>query len=137
MRLGLAVLHGFALAVITIVAIVTGFAVYMLVGLMNHIAVQVLVSGVVCVALFALWGFAIDRVSDGRLSLKDLRELGLSYAAGFLWLPVLFVPLHFVTQGYLTSFGNVLATWLFQLPFNLLALMVANGRLLGAAGGTD
>ena len=36
----------------------------------------------------------------------------------------------FVTQGYLTSFGNILSIWLFQLPFNLLALMVANGRLL-------
>ena len=137
MRPGRAILHGFALAVITIVAIAIGFAVYKMVGLRNQIAVQVLVSGVVCVFAFALWGFAIDRVSDGKLSIGGMRELGVAYASAFVWLPVLFVPLHYVTQGYLTSFGNVLATWLFQLPFNLLALMVANGRLLATTDGGD
>ena len=129
------VLHGLALAVITIVAIAVGFAVYRSVGLEEQIAVQVLVGGVVCVAAFALWGFVTHRLSRGRLSIANLKELGLAYVAGFLWLPVLFVPLHLVTQGYLTSFGNILATWLFQLPFNLLALMVANGRLLEDAAG--
>ncbi|MCK4409131.1 MAG: hypothetical protein KAW67_03550 [Candidatus Eisenbacteria sp.] len=133
MRLGRAVLHGFAMAVITIVAILVGFAVCSLVGLRNQIAVQVLTAGVVCVAAFAVWGFVVHRLSRGRFSLADLKELGVAYAAGLLWAPVLFVPAHFVTQGYLTGLGNILSTWVFQVPFSLLALMVANGRLLGDA----
>jgi hypothetical protein len=88
------------------------------------------VAGIVCVAAFALWGWLAHKVTGGELSLADLKELGIAYAAAFLWMPVLFVPLHFTTQGYLTSFGNILSTWLFQLPFNLLALLVANGRLI-------
>jgi len=136
-RLGPAILHGFALAVITLVAMAAGFAVYRLVGLRNQIAVQVLTAGIVCVVAFAVWGFVIHRLSHGRLSLADLKELGVAYAAALLWTPVLFIPVHFVTQGYLTSFGNLLATWLFQVPFNLLALMVANGRLTVEADGED
>ena len=137
LRFGRAVIHGLALAVITMVAMSVGFAVYKAVGLEEQVAVQVLAAGLVCVTAFALWGFVVHRLSRGRLSIVDLKELGLAYAAAFLWLPVLFVPLHFVTQGYLTSFGNILATWLFQLPFNLLALMVANGRLLEDAVGNS
>jgi len=136
-RLGPAILHGFALAVITLVAMAAGFAVYRLVGLRNQIAVQVLTAGIVCVVAFAVWGFVIHRLSHGRLSLADLKELGVAYAAALLWTPVLLVPVHYVTQGYLTSFGNLLATWLFQVPFNLLALMVANGRLTVEADGED
>ena len=137
MRLWPAILHGFALGVITIVAVAVGFAVYNLVGLRDQIAVQVLTAGFVCVVAFAVWGFAVHRLSHGRLSLADLKELGVAYAAALLWTPLLFVPVHYVTQGYLTSFGNILATWLFQVPFNLLALMVANGRLTVATDGED
>jgi hypothetical protein len=133
MRVGRAVLHGFALAVLTLVAMMAGFAFYSMVGLRNQIAVQVLTAGVVCVVGFAVWGFAVHRLSRGRLSIAGLKELGVAYAAALLWAPVLFVPVHYTTQGYLTGFGNILSTWLFQVPFNLLALMVANGRLLGDA----
>jgi hypothetical protein len=48
---------------------------------------------------------------------------------------LLFVPVHYIAQGYLTSFGNMLLTWMSQVSFNLLALTVANGRLLGDAAG--
>ncbi len=135
MRVGRAVLHGFVLAEITLVALMVGFAVYNVVGLRNQIAVQVLTAGVVCVVGFAVWGFVAHRLSRGRLSLGDLKELGVAYAAALLWAPVLFVQVYYITQGYLTGFGNILSTWLFQVPFNLLALMVANGRLLGDAAG--
>ena len=104
-------------------------------GLRNQIAVQVLTAGVVCVVVFAVWGFVVHKLSRGRLSLADLKELGVAYAAALLWAPVLFVPVHYITQGYLTGFGNILSTWLFQVPFNLLALTVANGRLLEDAAG--
>lgn len=130
MKLGRALIHGFALAVISIGAIAVGFVVYNAVGLEDQIAIQTLVAGVVCVAVFALWGYFAHTVTRGDLSLADLKELGIAYAAAFLWMPVLFVPLHFTTQGYMTSIGDILSVWLFQLPFNLLALMVANGRLL-------
>jgi hypothetical protein len=137
-RLGPASLHGFVLAVTTLVAVMVGCAVYSPGGLRNQIAVQVLIAGVVCVMAFAVWGFVVHRLSRGSLSLSNLRELGVAYAAALLWAPVLFAPEYYINQGCLLGFGNILAIWLFQVPFNLLALMVANGRLMGATnGGTD
>jgi hypothetical protein len=62
-RLGPAILHGFAMAVVTLVAMIVGFAIYNLVGLRNQIAVQVLTAGVVCVVAFAVWGFVVHRLS--------------------------------------------------------------------------
>jgi hypothetical protein len=131
-RFDRALIHGFVLAVATIGAIGVGFAVYKMIGLKNQIAVQVLIAGLVCVGAFAGWGWLAHRVTGGGLSLANLKELGIAYAAAFIWMPILFVPLHFTTQGYLTSLGNIFTVWLFQLPFNLLSLLVANGRLLGA-----
>jgi hypothetical protein len=125
-----AIIHGLVLALITVGAVLVGFAIYRVVGLRDQIAVQVLAAGIVCVGAFALWGFLAHRATSGKLSLASLRELGVAYAAAFVWLPIVFVPLHYTTQGYMTSFANILSTWMFQLPFNLLALMVANGRLL-------
>lgn len=83
MRVGRAILHGFALAVITFVAMAAGFAVYNMVGLRNQIAVQVLTAGIVCVVVFAAWGFVVHKLSRGRFSLADLKELGVAYAAAW------------------------------------------------------
>ena len=81
MKLGRAIIHGFALAVITIGSIVVGFVFYTVIGLEDQIAVQTLVAGVVCVGVFALWGFFAHKVTRGELSLADLKELCIAYAA--------------------------------------------------------
>ncbi|MBN2564789.1 MAG: hypothetical protein JXB46_03680 [Candidatus Eisenbacteria bacterium] len=130
LRVGRALLHGFLLAVVSIGSILVGYAVYVASGLRDQIAIQVLVAGALCAAAFAVLGWVLHRASSGRLSLVSLRELGAAYASAFLWSAVIFVPLHYITQGYLTALGNVLGIWLFQLPFNLLSLLIANGRLL-------
>ena len=135
MKLGRAIIHGLVLAFITIGAVTVGFAVYNAIGLREQIAVQVLAAGIVCVGAFALWGYVAHRCTGGKLSIANMKELGVAYAAAFIWLPIVFIPLHYTTQGYLTSFANILSTWMFQLPFNLLALMVANGRLLSDDNG--
>jgi len=135
LKLGRAIIHGLVLALITIGSVAVGFAVYGAIGLRNQIVIQVLVAGIVCVGAFALWSFVAHKATGGKLSIANMRELGVAYAAAFIWLPIVFIPLHYTTQGYLTSFANVLSTWMLQLPFNLLALMVANGRLLSDDNG--
>jgi hypothetical protein len=127
-------LHGFLLAVVTVGSILVGYAVYRASGLRDQVATQVLVAGAVCAFSFALAAWIVHRLSSGRLALASLRELGITYGSAFLWSAIVFVPIHYVTQGYVTGMGNVLGVWIFQLPFGLLALMIANGRLLG---GTD
>jgi hypothetical protein len=134
MTAGRVLLHGFMLAVVTIGSILVGYAVYRASGLRDQVAIQVLVAGIVCAVVFALAGWVVHRASSGRLSLATLRELGITYGTAFLWSAAVFTPLHYITQGYITAPGNVLGIWLFQLPFGLLSLMIANGRLLGVHG---
>jgi len=68
-------------------------------------------------------------MSLGVLRLRRLQpvgstELGVCLALSILWAPLVFVPLHYFTQGYVTSVGNLVALVLYQLPVNLLALFV-------------
>lgn len=127
--------HSFALELATMASVAVGFAVYRATGLGEQVAIQTLAAGIVCTALFALWSWASHRASSGRLALTSLREVGWTYVAAFVWTPIVLIPVHYVMRGYLTSFSNVLVAWVFQVPFNLLALMVANGRLLLEEGG--
>ncbi len=60
-----------------------------------------------------------------RFAIKDKLEIIYIYFSALIWTPVIFVLLHYLTQGYLTSFGNILAIWLFQLPVNLISIIAA------------
>ena len=53
----------------------------------------------------------------------------MAYLMAFFAFGLLFVPLHYVTQGYLTGVENILVSWAFMAPVNAAALWAA-GRLL-------
>lgn len=46
-------------------------------------------------------------------------------AVALLCAPVVFIPMHYVTQGYLTAASNIVAIWIFQAPVNIVAAIVA------------
>ena len=125
MRFTASLLHGLALAAVNVGAVLVGFAVYKISGAGYQLAVQIPVAVAISVAAFGLWYFAVVRVTFGRVTLVSLGAHVWTYALAFGWLAALFVPLHYVTQGYLTSFANIYNMWLFQAPTNALALAVA------------
>jgi hypothetical protein len=45
-----------------------------------------------------------------------------TYLTAFVWFFVIFVPLHYLTQGHLTRIENIQAGWFFQAVVNMLAL---------------
>lgn len=116
----LSILHGFFLAGIHLFSILAGFGVHTLLGLGNQIATQLPVAVLVSVAGFLFWLWFLGKANLGWLSLRSREGLVSALLVSFIWAPVLFIPLHYLTQGYLTSFGNVLAIWAFQLPVNII-----------------
>ena len=108
-------LHSFVLSLVNIGSIIIGVGVYHLLKPNNQI-----------LTIFALWSLFIHNLHFKYISLQCSSELVLTYLAAFVWAPIIFVPLHFITQGYLTSIGNVIAIWLFQLPTNFLTILIAN-----------
>lgn len=127
LRIGI---HGFALALANIASIIAGFGVYYLLKPVNQIAVQAPVAAMLSLVAFAVWSITFRQPLFSRFALQGKTEWAGAYFAAFLWSALIFVPLHYSTQGYLTSLGNIVATWLFQCPVNLLAVLAAY-RLTG------
>jgi hypothetical protein len=119
------ILHGLALAAVNIGASLVGFAAYKILGVGHQLAVQISVAVLVSVAAFGLWYIIMVRVTSGRAALAGPAAYLCAYASAFAWFPALFVPLHYVTQGYPTSFANIYNMWLFQAPTNAPALGAA------------
>jgi hypothetical protein len=110
------------LAAADILAILAAYAAWVLAG---RPAEQVWVQGGLALILTVLAALAgVTLLPPAALPDDDRRWL-LTYALAFAWLPVLFVPLHFLTQGYLTGWGNLLALWGFAALANALAVLAA------------
>jgi hypothetical protein len=140
MRLFTILFHGLALTVVNVGAVLVGFAFYKMSGMPYQLAVQLPAAVLLSVVGFGLWYVPAARFAGERLRLHGRAAYVGTCVASFVWLPVLFVPLHYVTQGYLTSFANIYYTWLFQAPTNALALAAAYaaGRVVPrVAGGLD
>lgn len=118
--------HSLVLAITNLGAILVGFGVYHLLKPVNQVAVQVPVAAMVCIIGFLSWRFFIQRLSFKGFAQPSGGELVGVYLAALLWSPLIFVPLHYISQGYLTSVGNILGIWLFQIPVNLLVLLAAH-----------
>lgn len=114
------------MAAINVAAILVGFALYKISGVAYQLAVQVPAAAFLSVGGFASWYVLARRVGGERLLLRDPSSYVWTYVLALAWLPALFVPLHYVTQGYLTSFANIFYTWLFQAPTNVAALAAAS-----------
>jgi len=117
-------LHGFVLTLINIGSILVGFGIYHLLKPVSQIAVQAPSAAILCIIAFLLWGLLVRRLSAGNLSLRGRGEFARTFLLALLWSPTIFIPLHYIGRGYLTSFGNIRAMWLFQIPTNFLALGV-------------
>jgi hypothetical protein len=77
-----------------------------------------------CIIAFLFWNLLVRRFCSEDFVLQDRSEFTWTFLMALLWSPVVFVPLHYIGRGYLTSLGNILAIWLFQIPTNFLALVV-------------
>ncbi len=125
MKLVRPLIHGLALAAINVGASLVGFATYKILGVGRQLLVQIPVAVLVSVAAFAVWYYLALKVASGGVALGNRGAYVWTYALAFAWFPVVFVPLHYVAQGYLTSFANIYNMWLFQAPTNAFALAAA------------
>ena len=121
-------LHSFVLTITDLGTIILAFGFYSLlrsIMSVNQRVVQGSIAAIFCIIIFALWSLVVTRLPTKTLSLQGNRELVWTYFAALLWVPVIFIPLHYITQGYFTSFGNIIAIWLFQIPVNLFTMLIS------------
>ncbi|MBI4504296.1 MAG: hypothetical protein HY691_02080 [Chloroflexi bacterium] len=123
-------LHGLILSLANVVSIIVAFGIYTLVRPANQIALQAPVAAALSVLGFALWVLLAGRLAGGGKGLAARNDFVWAFVSALLWAPAVFVPLHYVTQGYMTSIGNIVALWAFQVPTNLAAMLVARSVAL-------
>jgi hypothetical protein len=116
-------LHSLILTLINIFAILFGFIFYTFFRPANQIAIQAPMALLVSTAGFLLWWAITNRLPFRWITLDKRGELFWVYLVALLWNPAIFIPLHYITQGYLTSFSNILNFWIFQITANLAALL--------------
>ena len=121
-------LHSVVLTMMDLGTIILAFGLYSMLRSIvtaNQRVVQGSIAALLCILIYALLSLSVTRLPIKTLSLQGNSEMIWAYFAAFLWVPVIFIPLHYFTQGYITSFGNIIAIWLFQIPVNLLALLIS------------
>lgn len=125
------ILHSQLLTFGNILSIIVAYGFYFLLRELFPSSSQIIFQAPVA-ALLSIAGFNIWLSVSGRISpqsrLENIVDRTAVFILALIWTPAIFIPLHFLTQGYRTSFDNILSIWLFQLPVNLLALWISQAR---------
>jgi len=111
-------------------AVAVGFFAYGLLGVRDQTLVQVPIALISGVAAVVAWLVGTRRVN--RLVVD--RDYIVVFLAVFPVSAVIWVPVHYVVTGYLTSFGNVGALWGIQFAVNSIALVIAASLVRRASG---
>ena len=128
-------LHSLVLVIADIAGIAGGaLAAFRILGVANRVALQLPIAILLTVGSFWAWVFLLPVLRLRNLQLVSPKELGTCMLCSVLWAPLVFVPLHYFTQGYLTSIGNLVALAVYQLPVNAVALF---GPLILQASRSD
>ena len=119
--------HALVLAVVNLASIVVWFGIYRsALGPTNQIAVQIPIAAVLTVVgFFSAWLVVCHGLGYLAIDLDGAADATWIYLLAVPWAMAFFMPLHLMTQGYLTSMPNILAVAVFQGAVNIIAVPAA------------
>lgn len=87
-----------------------------------------LVQGSIALAINLLIYTLVFKIMNGiqkeLMRLENISMMITVLLISLALLPAIFYPLHYLTQGYWSSFDNLLSTWPFQLLLNALCVVL-------------
>lgn len=98
-----------------------GYKVILLFTPVNQRAVQTPLAILLNIVLFLAWTWLIRRYVS-KYWLHSTEEYYLVYFAAGVWSPIIFIPVHYLTQGYMTPFANIIVLWMYQVLVNIPVL---------------
>jgi len=122
------IVHSMVLTLCNLLGIWLGFLVFSAVRPADQQGIQWVVVLLVTATAFPAWVRLSRSVCGGRWCLRGWSDGRRVYGLAFAWIAAVFVPVHFVIQGYLTSFDNVVGLWMLQAVTNAIAIGVAMAR---------
>ncbi len=106
-------------------------------GVKNQVWLQLPVAVILTPLFFCAWICLSAFAGPLRLRWGEGQETAGCFIGSVIWAPLVFVPLHYVTQGYLTSIGNLIALAAFQIPVNCLVVFGLGGVLRSRASASQ
>lgn len=103
-----------------------GFCVYYVLKPVDQIIIQVPVAVFLTFIIFFLWSWLVYYIPNKDTPLSGVREFALTLLLTPVWGVAIFMPVHYVIRGYLTSFGNISGLWMFQIPTNFFVLYMVS-----------
>ena len=114
--------HATYLALLNLGAIVVGFMTYFYVLPLHQLLVQIPIAAVLSILGLMAWMLLTQWGPLHFLKVREPIELVAIYLATWVCACVIFIPAHYVAEGYLTSMGNLVALGFFQAAVNLIGL---------------
>jgi hypothetical protein len=122
-------LHGVIVSIGSLASILVGFGFYYLLRTtwpVDQLLIQIPVALITLILGFTAWYLLISRIPRlQRFRLVGWGEFLAVYIVSLAITPLIFLPLHFLTQGYISSADNILSILYFQIPTNFITLLTA------------
>jgi hypothetical protein len=119
------IVHGVILSLANFSSIIFGFGIYYMVKGPNQIVIQLPIAIVLSCIIFSTYLYIYSKTKIGRDRYISATNCYMIYIYSLVWTPIIFIPTHFITQGYLTSFENILYSWLFQVITNIIVISIS------------
>ena len=117
-------LHGFFLISANLFSIITAFAIIQFVSTDTDKIIQSFIALIINVGIYIFVFRLMNGIQEEIMKIDDFSMFAIILLVSLALLPAIFYPMHYLTQGYWSSFDNLLATWPYQIVVNGLCLVI-------------
>ncbi len=117
-------LHSFFLISANLFSVMVAFVVVQVAVIDEEKIIQSSLALVINIGVYCLVYKIMHGIQEDVMKIDDYSMFAIILLVSLALLPTIFYPMHYLTQGYWSSFDNLLTTWPFQLIVNGLCLVL-------------
>jgi hypothetical protein len=118
--------HGFMLSLANLSSIILGFVICYIIKTLNQIMIQLPMAIILSCIIFSAYVYIYSKTKIGKNKYISTKSCFMIYIYSLACAPIIFIPAHFITQGYLTSIDNINNMWLFQAITNIIVIYISS-----------
>ncbi len=117
-------LHGFFLISANLFSLIVAFAIIQFFSTDTDKVIQSFIALIINVGIYIIVFKLMNGIQEEIMRIDDFSMFAIIFLVSLSLLPAIFYPMHYLTQGYWSSFDNLLAMWPYQMIVNGLCLVI-------------